>query len=52
MKVDSEAFSEGEHIHDDPAASLGYVLVHKSIVYVTTWLAKSTHQQVILQQTT
>ena len=51
MKVDSEAFSEGEHI-DDPVASLGYVIVHKSIVYVTTRLAKSTHQQVILQQTT
>ena len=51
-KVDSEAFSEGEHIHDDPVANLGYVLVQKSIVYVTTRLAKSTHQHVILQQTT
>ena len=30
-----------EHIHDDPFASLDYVPVNKSIIYVTTQIAKA-----------
>ena len=47
---DIKAFSEVKHIHDDLVASLDYVPVYKSIIYVRIWLVKSTHQQVILQQ--
>ena len=48
----TEAFSKVERVHDDQVESLEYALVYKSIIYVTTLLAKSTHQQVISQQNT
>ena len=43
----TEAFSKVERVHDDQVESLEYVLVYKSIIYVTTRLAKSAHQQII-----
>ena len=46
----SGAFSKVEHKHDNPVTSLDYAHVNKSIIYVTTRLAKSTHQQVIMQK--
>ena len=49
---DSDAVSEVKHKHDDLLASLDYEHIHQSIVYVTMRLAKSTHQQVISQQST
>ena len=47
---DSEAFSEVEHRHDDSVIGFDDVSDHKSIISVTTWLAKGTYQQVISQQ--
>ena len=41
-----------EHIHDNSVASSYYVPVYKSMMYVTMWLAKSTHQHVVSQQST
>ena len=35
---------------ESPVSSFNYVPIYKSIIYVTTWLAKSTHQKVIFQQ--
>ena len=45
---DGDAFSEVNHKHDNPVASHNYAHVHKSVIFVTTRSAKSTHQQVIL----
>ena len=44
-----EFFLEVEYKNDEPVTSLD---VCKSIIYVTTQLAKNTHQQVITQQNT
>ena len=44
-------FSELEHHHDNLVTSLYYALVDKSIIYVATRWAESTHQRVVLQQT-
>ena len=51
---ESDALFKVEHKHGDPVASLDCVPVYNSIrsIYVTTPLAKSTHQQVIPQQST
>ena len=43
-----DAFSEVEHKHNNPVASLEYARVSKSIIYVT----KSTHQQAVPQKNT
>ena len=48
----SETISEVEYIHDDSVTSSDYVPVYKSMIYVTMWLAESTHQQVISLQHT
>ena len=41
-----------EHRHTNLVASLEYAHITESIIYITMRLAKSTHQQVILQQST
>ena len=40
---DGNAFSEAKHKHAGSVATLDYVHVHRSIIYVTAWLAKHTH---------
>ena len=45
-------FLSVKHKHNDQVATLYYEHIHKSIRYVTMQLAKSTHQQVMLQQNT
>ena len=41
---DSDAFSKQEHKHNNLVASLDYLHVHKSIIYVAKQLANGTKE--------